>query len=274
MKTSEFKVFSHEELKRYINLHHENEYEIIDVRQPVEYETAHIPGASLKPLNQLIQSFSELPHDKDIIFYCHVGSRSQMAAMMAAEEEAFEKGIYTLDGGIVKWSGKALSKVPRIGVFSKSKTLPEFLQAAMNMEKGAERFYRWICKKYPSESFSQVFEDLAGVEIAHAKLIYKFYKEIAGDQSEFENFYAGLAGEIVEGGESLESCLMQISNITDRFCLTLLEFALGIEFSAYDLYRTLANQKTDAPEMSAAFLSIAQAEKSHMRMISEALANC
>jgi len=274
MKTSDFKVVSHEELKRYIDIRHENEYEIIDVRQPAEYETAHIPGASLKPLNHLIQSFSELPQDKDVIFYCHVGSRSQMAAMMAAEEEVFEKDIYTLDGGIVKWSGKALSEIPRIGSFSESKTLPNFLYVAMNMEKGAERFYRWICENYPSESFSQVFENLAVVETAHAKLIYKFYKEITGSQTPFEDFYAELAGDIVEGGEPLESCLMQISNITDRLCLTLLEFALDIEFSAYDLYRTLANRKADEPEMATAFLSIAQAEKTHMKMISAALDQC
>jgi rubrerythrin len=36
----------------------------------------------------------------------------------------------------------------------------------------------------------------------------------------------------------------------------------------------MANQKTDDPQMAGVFLDIAQAEKSHMRMISAALDHC
>jgi len=275
LKAYGFEIVRSEEVKQYINTRQEKEYIIIDVRQPFEYETNHIPGALLNPLNHLIQSFSDLPVDKDLIFYCHAGSRSQMAAMMAAEEEIFEKNIYSLDGGITSWTGKSIENFPRVGVFSKSKTLTQFLYTAMDMEKGAERFYLLVQEKFESEAFSSVFGQLAVVEAAHAKLIYKIYAKIAAQiPAPFEEFYQGLPGDIVEGGEQLEQYVDQLENMSENLCIALMEFALDIEFSAYDLYRTLANQKTDDSQMAGVFLDIAQNEKSHMRMISASLAKC
>jgi rubrerythrin/rhodanese-related sulfurtransferase len=275
MKTYGFEIVNSKKLKQYIDSHQEKEYMIIDVRQPIEYQTNHIPGAQLKPLQALLKSFADLPLDKDLIFYCHVGSRSQMAAMMAAEEEIFQKNIYSLDGGIMAWTGKSLEDLPRVGVFNKSKTLTEFLYTAMNMEKGAEKFYRLICEKYPSDAFAQVFEQMAGVETAHAKLIFKIYKKLTDHTTlAFDDFYQDLPGDIVEDGEHLERYVEKLANISDNSCTALLDLALDIEFSAFDLYRTMANQKTDDPQMAGVFLDIAQAEKSHMRMISAALDHC
>jgi rhodanese-related sulfurtransferase/rubrerythrin len=275
LKTYGFDILSSEKVKQYINNHHEQEYMIIDVRQPFEYETNHIPGALLNPLQQLIKSFSDLPIDKDLIFYCHVGSRSQMAAMMAAEEGAFKNDIYSLEGGIAAWTGKSLENLPRVGVFNKSKTLTEFLYTAMNMEKGAERFYRLICEKYPSEAFDQVFSQMAGAETAHAKLIYNIYKKnVDFEPVPFDEFFKELAGDIIEGGGQLDRCVDQLESISENPCSALMDLALDIEFAAFDLYRTLANQKTDDSQMAGVFLDIAQAEKSHMRMISAALDLC
>ena len=275
MQTHGFELVNSEKLKQYINNNQEKEYMIIDVRQPSEYEINHIPGAYLNPLQQLLKSFADLPLDKDLIFYCRVGSRSQMAAMMAAEEEIFQKNIYSLDGGIMAWTGKSLEDFPRVGVFNKSKTLTEFLYTAMNMEKGAERFYRLIVEKYPSEAFAQVFEQMAGVETAHAKLIFKIYTKVTEQTTlAFDGFYQDLPGDIVEGGEHLERYVEKLANISENSCTALLDLALDIEFSAFDLYRTLANQKTDDPQMAGVFLDIAQAEKSHMRMIAAALDHC
>lgn len=274
MKTSEFKIVKPEDVKSYMSRHNEKEYALIDVRQPAEYETGHIPGALLKPLNQLIQSYETLPRDKDLIFYCHVGSRSQMAAMMAAEEELFEKDLYSLDGGIMAWSGETLEHVPKVSVFDKAQTLAEFLQTAMNMEKGAERFYRRVVEQFQHDTFSRVFDQLAGVEVAHARILYQYYKNNTDPESSFEMFYEGLSGDMVEGGETLDVCIKRLSDIAERPCIPLLEFALSIEYSAYDLYRTLANQYADDAEMADAFFAIAQAEKSHMQMITEALDQC
>ena len=42
-----------EEAKDYMAKHGEEEYTILDVRQPGEYEDSHLPGAKLMPLPQL-----------------------------------------------------------------------------------------------------------------------------------------------------------------------------------------------------------------------------
>jgi rubrerythrin len=55
--------------------------------------------------------------------------------------------------------------------------------------------------------------------------------------------------------------------------LALIEMALQIEYTAYDLYRTMAD-RTPAPDAREAFLAIAQAEKAHMRSLINAIENC
>ncbi|MEZ4549931.1 MAG: ferritin family protein [Desulfobacterales bacterium] len=122
-----------------------------------------------------MQSFDGLPLDKDLIFYCHVGSRSQAAAMTAAEEAVFEKEIFTLEGGIMGWTGKKQAPMPRLTVFEDARTLSEFLETAMNMEKGAERFYRAAYEKFTKSNFAKTLDVLAGVETAHARLLYDIY---------------------------------------------------------------------------------------------------
>ena len=58
-----------EELRQYIESNAEGDYLLVDVRQPEEYVQGHIPGAKLIPVRDLVSEPSELPPDKDIIFY-------------------------------------------------------------------------------------------------------------------------------------------------------------------------------------------------------------
>ncbi|MCP4107941.1 MAG: hypothetical protein GY749_20750 [Desulfobacteraceae bacterium] len=52
-----------------------------------------------------------------------------------------------------------------------------------------------------------------------------------------------------------------------------MELSLNIEYSAFDLYRTMAEQ-TEDKEAEKVFLSIAQAEKGHMRTLIKAVSEC
>jgi rubrerythrin len=49
--------------------------------------------------------------------------------------------------------------------------------------------------------------------------------------------------------------------------------ALSIEYAAFDLYHTMADGITD-PDAQEAFITIAQAEKAHMRALAKAIAHC
>jgi rhodanese-related sulfurtransferase len=53
---------------------------LIDVRQPDEYEEAHVPGAKLIPLGDLPDRLDEIPTDAPVYLICRSGGRSRRAA--------------------------------------------------------------------------------------------------------------------------------------------------------------------------------------------------
>lgn len=53
---------------------------VVDVRQPDEYRSGHIPGAKLIPLGELRRRVKELPQNKEIVCVCASGNRSGSAA--------------------------------------------------------------------------------------------------------------------------------------------------------------------------------------------------
>lgn len=57
------------ETNAYIAGHPSEEITILDVRQPSEYQTSHIPGAKLIPLPQLSDRLSELDPQKPVLVY-------------------------------------------------------------------------------------------------------------------------------------------------------------------------------------------------------------
>jgi rhodanese-related sulfurtransferase len=64
-----FTNISADGLRNYMETHHEREYVLVDVRQPKEYNEAHIAGATLVPLGELSARMIELPDDRDLVFY-------------------------------------------------------------------------------------------------------------------------------------------------------------------------------------------------------------
>ena len=143
----------------------------------------------------------------------------------------------------------------------------------MDLEKGAYRFYTHVQDKFGRERFAKTIENLVQEEMAHAKIIYRFWKESEPQPPPFDSLFNELGGEVLEGGERLDDVLRRLETIEENVCLTLLEMALDIEYCAYDLYRTMSEQ-TEIEEAKSAFLSIAQAEKAHMRAVAEAISHC
>jgi rubrerythrin/rhodanese-related sulfurtransferase len=264
---------SAEDLKAFMETHFEEHYRLIDVRQPAEYRHGHIPGAVLVPLLEFESSLFDLPADQDLIFYCSNGARSMVAATLALDAEVTKRGIYNLAGGIMNWYGQTLAESPRVCVFDTTKGITDLLYTAMNLEKGAWRFYAAVAKRHENEAFAETFEMLAKAENTHAQTIYPIWTSHTAGPPPFEDLFAGLSGDILEGGETFEAVLDRVRFLTDRTCLNLIELALRIEYSALDLYRTMAEQ-TLAPEARGTLLSVAQAEKAHMRVLTRAIETC
>jgi adenylyltransferase/sulfurtransferase len=86
--------------------------QLIDVRQPDEYDFARIEGAKLIPLGDIAKRMDELDANRETILHCKAGGRSAKAI------EALQKAGYTgelknLKGGITAWSNEVDSKVPK-----------------------------------------------------------------------------------------------------------------------------------------------------------------
>jgi rhodanese-related sulfurtransferase len=81
----------------------DGDFVVIDVRNPDEFQSGHVPGATLIPVNSVFQRREELPKDKKIIFVCSVGQRSALAAEMAAAGGLPADRLYNLEGGTDSW---------------------------------------------------------------------------------------------------------------------------------------------------------------------------
>ena len=77
---------------------------LLDVRTPGEFQQARLAGASLIPIDQLLNRLPELPKDRPILVYCAVGSRSAQVVNYLARQGYPE--VYNLYGGIYSWAQK------------------------------------------------------------------------------------------------------------------------------------------------------------------------
>ena len=97
------------ELKRRMNAG--EPFELIDVREPFEYEIARINGAKLIPLGEIGERLSELQRERPIIVHRHSGKRSAQAVGVL-QHHGFTK-VYNLEGGIDAWSDQIDPNVPK-----------------------------------------------------------------------------------------------------------------------------------------------------------------
>ncbi|MGM3306048.1 rhodanese-like domain-containing protein [Anabaena sp. WFMT] len=54
---------------------------LVDVREPSEYKSGHIPNAINIPLRTLTHNLDQIPHDSEVVLYCSSGYRSAMGVM-------------------------------------------------------------------------------------------------------------------------------------------------------------------------------------------------
>ena len=85
--------------------------DVIDVREPFEWEIGHIPGARLVPLDRIAAEIPRLDKRRETILYCKVGARSMYAAQQLADAGVAE--VRNLAGGILRWIDEVDPSMPR-----------------------------------------------------------------------------------------------------------------------------------------------------------------
>ncbi|NKX50169.1 molybdopterin-synthase adenylyltransferase MoeB [Arthrobacter deserti] len=78
-------------------------FDLIDVREPGEYEIVSIPGARLLPQGRFLsgEALPELSRDGEIVLHCKSGARSA-AVLSYLRQNGFTRARH-LDGGILEW---------------------------------------------------------------------------------------------------------------------------------------------------------------------------
>ena len=90
--------------------HRQDDYLLLDVREPYEYEIANL-GGKLVPLREVENNWQIIPMDKPVIVHCRSGQRSQQAIRIL-ERKGFDN-LLNLQGGILAWTEEIDAQPPR-----------------------------------------------------------------------------------------------------------------------------------------------------------------
>lgn len=90
----------------------DEDWQVIDVREPYERDAGHIPNTRHIELERLAGQADSIDRERPVVFYCRLGARSAMAtqAFRASGYEA-----YNLSGGISAWASAGLPLAPEGG---------------------------------------------------------------------------------------------------------------------------------------------------------------
>jgi adenylyltransferase/sulfurtransferase len=77
-------------------------FDLIDVREPHEWDIARIPGARLIPMGSISAEVSSLDSAREIVVMCRSGARS--AKVVRQLHAAGFGRVFNLAGGILRWS--------------------------------------------------------------------------------------------------------------------------------------------------------------------------
>jgi rhodanese-related sulfurtransferase len=98
--------------KRVAELLESGETQLVDVREPYEYEAGHIAGVKHIELEHLAARAGEIDKERPVVFHCRIGRRSALAT------EAFRASgydAYNMTGGIQAWADEGLPLEPEDG---------------------------------------------------------------------------------------------------------------------------------------------------------------
>ncbi len=248
--------------QEFMSKHAVDDFQLLDVRQPREYEESHLPGSQLIPIKELPGRLDELDKEKPVVVYCATGGRSRAASQLLVGS-GFQE-VYNVSGGIKAWEGRKVSGPYTAGLelLSDRDDFPDALLLAYAMEDGLQQFYLQLEGEAEAEEHRRLCRQLAGLEEKHKERLRKAY----GEEADLKAQADPLQETLLEGGANPEKLLATArSLLTSR--ADILELAMMIELQAFDLYKRLA-QKTVEARTKELFLQLAEEEKTHLGFLS------
>jgi sulfur-carrier protein adenylyltransferase/sulfurtransferase len=244
-----------------------DEVTILDVRQPKEYESGHIPGAVLAPLPDLTDFMDRIDRNKPVFVYCAMGGRSRVAAQLLSGQGF--ANILNLSGGFNSWTSDTafLGEEKGLALFDGVTSVEQALTVAYSLEAGLKDFYESMAAKVESAPVRQLFHQLSQIEAKHQDRILEQYTELTGQPVTRETFESQKLPEVLEGGLTTEEYANLLMPSYDTVT-EIIELAMSIEAQAMDLYLR-ASAKAENEAGKKALIQIANEEKTHLARLGQ-----
>lgn len=253
-----------EEFRRRFGGQKTENYSLVDVRQPKEYEAGHIPGAVLAPLGELHASLDTFNRQKPVIVYCAIGGRSSAGASVFLNAGFNE--VYSLEGGFRAWEGPQAAGGPEFGTpyFRGTGDPLLFLSLSWALEENTIRFYKAVLARFQEMKIRDILSSLISVEEDHKEMILSMYNKIKGQSrtADYPDCYSGVddIDAVLEGGLRLSQVLEWSRG---KSIQEILEHAIAQEALLYDIYTKILGS-TGSAEMKPVITRLANEEKQHL----------
>ena len=251
-----------DEAKVFIRKHKTSTFQLVDVRQPKEYQREHLPGAILIPLKELIDRKDELDQNKTLLVYCASGVRSKAASQLLQAQGFAE--VYNISGGIKKWQGIRAGGHETTGMeFFTGGDFSDVFKMAYSMEEGLKQLYLGLKDMVKTDEEKILLQKMADFEDRHKVGLINGFLPKGEAIPEIKD------ATIIEGGRTRQQVMdyfgPHLHDMEDIFHLSML-----MEAQAYDLYSRLAHQ-TSKPDEQKLFNHLAEEEKIHLAYLGRKL---
>jgi len=258
-----------EKAKEWVAGKKEAEFVLLDVRQPEEYRTGHLPGAVFMPLPDLIDKVGELDPAKAVLAYCRSGNRSRAAAAFLLSE-GFSM-VYSMDGGITAWNGHVAMGDYTEGLFllKGRETAEELMSLALALEEGSRIFYTRIAELTSDAEAKSIFTTVAEAEAKHKTNILQAYTLVSGENVSEDILNREPLKGVMESGVRVEDAIDYIKKQGNAL-LDMLEISMQVETNSLDLYIKMFREIGDVNAKNI-FGSLIEEEKLHLSRLGKLL---
>ncbi|MGA7874597.1 MAG: rhodanese-like domain-containing protein [Desulfoferrobacter sp.] len=267
-REDQLKVMFPDDVQDFMREQKEGTYLLLDVRQPVEYEKGHLPGARLIPLPELADSLENLNRTEPTIVYCAVGGRSRMAAQLLINH-GFDD-VYHLMGGVEAWDQPVASGPVAFHLkFMRGDESPqEMILMGYNFEEGLRKFHEIVKNRTTDRELANLLASLIKAEESHKRALLGLIPD--KDRTEFERQISGLDDiSVMEGGIDLDE-FMERNESYLQTVSGYLELAMMIETQALDLYLRMA-EASKQQETRDVLVRVSEEEKAHLAALGHLL---
>jgi rhodanese-related sulfurtransferase/rubrerythrin len=262
-------TLSTDETKDILSSRSQDEVELIDVREPKEYNRGHIPGARLIPMSGIADNIDSIDTSKTVITYCQRGVRSRSAAALLKRSGFTE--VFSMTGGIEAWNGNVASGEYEAGLYmiEGSKTVDELLSLAWGLEEGARIFYSRARDLVEDTDARDILSGLIQSEEKHKAFLLSALSRIKDKEMTDDMIKESSLDNIMEGGISVDKAIDWLRN-QENSLISVLELSMHLEANSLDLYMKMYNE-LENDETKKVFSGLIKEEKVHLAKLGHLL---